>query len=317
MSFRMVRLKKRSSGWKARKVIPADVREDYFALYGKRREEIFAAPSTDNLSRAKAKLGEWLADIENRIATLRAKQRGEAHDLTHREAHALAGEWYRWFVGQHEENPREPQYWRLNAELITTAVMHATPDWPSDDPFTDQAQRGKEPAVREEVHPVLTDEAKTAQFLASKGEVLTREAMTAFLDCVLEVFIAACELLDRRARGDYSQDTLLETFPALTKKPKASSGLTGMQLFTAYIPAADLSDGSVRRMGTVFRVLDTHLDGRGVDSMTEDEAQEWVGSLVTKKRSAFTVMNSYVAALRAVYASGDGRLARPRPRVKF
>jgi hypothetical protein len=47
--------------------------------------------------------------------------------------------------------------------------------------------------VRAEIHPRLADEAKTAQFLASKGEVLTPAAMTLFLDA---------KLLRRRASGD-------------------------------------------------------------------------------------------------------------------
>jgi integrase len=301
MTFKMARLQKTQSGrWKARKAIPQDLRQEYLALYGKGHEEIFHAPSTDSLSRAKTKLGEWLAEIENRIATLRAKQKGEAHDLTNREAHALAGDWYRWFVAQHEEDPGEAGKWALNSELMVSAILNATPYWDAHDPLVDQSQRGKEEAVREEVHPVLADEAKTAQFLASKGEVLTREAMTAFLDCVLEVFIAACDLLERRARGDYSPDALLQTFPVVEpKKAKTTSGLTAMQLLGAYITAAGLADGSVQSRRAVFNALEAHLGGRAVDSLSDDDAQRWVASLPTKERTPRTVMNNYVAALRA------------------
>jgi hypothetical protein len=41
------------------------------------------------------------------------------------------------------------------------------------------------PEVRAEIHPRLADEAKTARFLANKGEVLTPAAMTLLLDEVL------------------------------------------------------------------------------------------------------------------------------------
>ncbi len=60
----------------------------------------------------------WLEEIENRIVTIRAKQRGEGHDLTQRQAQALAGEWYRWFVTPHEENPGEPHRWARLAERL-------------------------------------------------------------------------------------------------------------------------------------------------------------------------------------------------------
>jgi hypothetical protein len=247
VAFRMALLQKTKSRWKARKAIPVDVREEYRALYRKSLEEIFHAPLTDPRPRAEMKHREWLLEIEGRISTLRSKKRGEARDLTHRETQALAGEWYRWFVAKHEENPGDPERWRMCGELLVTAVMTATPEWPTGDQWIDQTQRGKEPAVREEVHPLVADEAKTAQFLASKGEVLTREAMTAFLDGVLPAFVAACDLLERRAQGDYSPDTLPQTFPAFEpRKPKASSGLTAMQLLEAYIPAAGLAEGSVQ-----------------------------------------------------------------------
>jgi hypothetical protein len=304
VAFRLALLQRRKAGgYKARKVIPADVRAEYRDHFGKSREEIFNAPATDSLPLAKRKHSDWLSEIEGRIETLRAKKRGEGRDLTQREAQALAGQWYLWFVGRHQEDPGDAWDWHQRADLMMDAVMGATPKWNAHDPFIDQSKRAKEPAVREDVHPVLADEAKTAQFLASKGEVLKPAAMVAFLDCILDHYIQACALLERRARGDYTPDALPRSFPEFDrKKPKATSGLTGMQLFEAYIPAADLAAGTVRRWRTVFNALDAHLDGRSVDSLSEDEAQQFVASLVTKKRNPFTVMNTYVASLRAVCA---------------
>ena len=42
---------------------------------------------------AKAKHGEWLAEIETRIERLRAYQNGHGRSLTQKQAHALAGQW--------------------------------------------------------------------------------------------------------------------------------------------------------------------------------------------------------------------------------
>jgi hypothetical protein len=221
----------------------------------------------------------WLIKIEGRIRTLRAKKRGEARDLTQREAQALSGQWYRWFVNQHEENPGNPQHWELSAELLEDAIRDATLEYEFD-PFLDQTQRKQEPAVRKQVHPQLGRHADTAQFLVSRGEVLTEEAMVAFLDCVLGDYISACYLLERRARGDYSPDTLPQTFPVERKKPKATLGLTAMQLFEAYITAAGLAAGSVQSRRAVFKALEEHLDGRAVDSLSDDDAQRWIASLV-------------------------------------
>jgi hypothetical protein len=103
--------RRKSGAWGARITIPKDVRPDYQALYTKHVEEVFHAPANCPSQGAQVLFSEWQADIKNRIATLLAKQRGEGHDLTQREARGLAGEWYRWFIGQYEENPGRPGDW--------------------------------------------------------------------------------------------------------------------------------------------------------------------------------------------------------------
>src|SRR5215467_12452356 len=113
MALRMATLRRRKSGtWGARITIPKDVRADYQALYAKHVEELFYAGPDCPRQRAQVLFSEWQANIKSRIATLGAQQRGEGHDLTQREARALAGEWYRWYVGQHEENPGRPRGWQ-------------------------------------------------------------------------------------------------------------------------------------------------------------------------------------------------------------
>jgi hypothetical protein len=97
----------------------------YQALYEKRCEELFHAPANCPPQRAKALHSEWEAEIDGRIATLRGKQRGEAHDLTQRQAQALAGEWYRWYTNPHEENPGEPGHWAKLREVLVGLLEDA------------------------------------------------------------------------------------------------------------------------------------------------------------------------------------------------
>jgi hypothetical protein len=104
----MARMK--SGALRARKAIPADIiiKDAYAKLYGKRAEELFRAPPDVEPRRAKALRAAWEEEIETRFETIRAQQRGRGHDLTQRQATALAGEWYRWFIGRHEDNPAIP-----------------------------------------------------------------------------------------------------------------------------------------------------------------------------------------------------------------
>src|SRR6478736_1632572 len=112
MALRMVALNKVDGRWFARKVIPEDVREDYHRLFGVKREAHFKLPGDTPKHEAKARMGEFVADIETRIATLRAQRNGEGQPLTRINAIALAGRWYSWFLAQHaEDDPGTAKRW--------------------------------------------------------------------------------------------------------------------------------------------------------------------------------------------------------------
>ena len=112
MSFRMVTAAFLKSGsTKVRKGIPKDVRAEYQRLYGVSREAKLTVPAGTRPHEAKVRISEWTAEVETRIATIRAAQRGEGQSLSQRQAFALAGEWYVWYVGRHEESPGTPEQW--------------------------------------------------------------------------------------------------------------------------------------------------------------------------------------------------------------
>jgi integrase len=315
MAFRVARMARVKSGaFKARKGIPNDVRDAYQALYGKRWEELFRAPAGCPPPRAKVLHSEWEGEIDSRIEALRAKQRGEGHDLTQREAQALAGVWYQWFISPHEENPGDPNRWAQRIERLTDAIYDATPWWDDKDPEFLNRDRAKEPEVRKAVHPLLADKAETAQFLASKGEVLTPAAMELFLDCLLDEFLSACELLQRRAEGDYTTDTNPQRFPEYRKaRPLAKgSAKTCFELFRAYVEAVKPAVSTVTRWRVVFITLDKHLSGRGgagssIDDFSAEEAQRWASSLITPNRKARTVKETWVSASNTVFAWALGQ----------
>jgi hypothetical protein len=90
MALRMAKLRRdpSSGSWFSRKEMPKDIRDAYWSIYQKRREDIFRAPADCPASRAKMLFSEWQADIDSRFAALRAKHRGQGRDLTQREARA-------------------------------------------------------------------------------------------------------------------------------------------------------------------------------------------------------------------------------------
>src|SRR5689334_4841095 len=114
MALAMASLKRSTSGgYFARKGVPKDVRPEYQRLYGQAWEAHFTAPPGTSQAKAKAAFSEWLSEVERRIDGIRAAAQGGGLPLNSKQARALAGEWYRWFVGRYENDPGDAKRWWL------------------------------------------------------------------------------------------------------------------------------------------------------------------------------------------------------------
>jgi hypothetical protein len=101
-----LRRDKRSGSWRDRIRLPEDVTREYRAQFGGPAwEEKSHRPADTPRDKAVADHATWAAKIKGRTATIRASRVGKGIDLTERHAAAVAGDWYRWFVDQHSENP--------------------------------------------------------------------------------------------------------------------------------------------------------------------------------------------------------------------
>jgi integrase len=302
MLFRMITPRISKSGSiTARIGIPKGVRAEYQRLYGQRWEAKLTLPAGTPPREAKVRISEFTTTVETQIAAIRAAQRGEGQSLTQRRALAIAGEWYVWYVARHEENPGTVEHWRVMWDVLIDRLEEHAPDWVIEDGWRD-LEWTREPEVRAGVRPLIADEAKTAQFLASKGVVLNTEAQAAFLDCVLDEFIAAILLLERRANKDYSVDTRLAEFPKFDGRKIARSGseVSPWQLFEAWEKARQPAASGVNRWRCVFIDLEQRFES-GAD-ISEDDARTWSRQLVTTKRKARTVNDVWLTAARTVFA---------------
>jgi integrase len=297
----------KSGEYVARKVIPKDVQQAHEALYGVRWEIRLTLPAHLTEAEAKAKHGEWLAEVEVRIETLRATAKGKGQPLTQKQAHALAGLWYRWFTQQYEANPGDPKHWRELYDLLIWEVIrpHA-PDEYEENPKADPSwEWAKEPEVREAVRPVIAQEARVASFLVSEGIVLNTDAYALFVDAVADNFPHALMLLARWAAGNYAPDDTPRSFPEYRPSERAAdNGLDPWQLWETFVLANTIAEGSVERWQGVFRRLKADFQGRGAGTLTNDEAQKWITGLVGEERSAGTVKSVWLPAAKRVFGWG-------------
>jgi hypothetical protein len=222
MGIKMVELlrpdsNKHGNFYLARKAIPALVRDEYTRLYGlsngkTRWEAKLTLPADLPMSEAKVRFSEWLSEVEGRINSIKARQKGEAQELTHRAARGLAGEWYQWFIKKHEGKV-DGGLWDLAFQLLLDQLRDIDPEgmWNDGRATVDMAQVMGE--NRAAVRPYGADNAETAQFVAARGLNLSGEARDLFLDYVAPDYLEAILLLEKRAKGDYSPDDRLQQFP--------------------------------------------------------------------------------------------------------
>jgi integrase len=302
MALRMVALSRAADGrWFARKGIPEDVREEYSRLYRVGWEAQLKLPAGTSKHEAKTQLAEWVADVETRIATLRAKKNGEGQPLTKLNAIALAGRWYTWFVKQYEEDPGPARHWKLGGEHFIDVLQSAAPDEYHEDP---QLAEGWEqtPEVREAVRPHVAELARVATFLASEGKALNATAYALFVDAVSDNLLLAISVLERRANGDYSRDDTPDSFPQFTDGPVRGSGVSCWELFEAFVTATTPAPNTVARWRAVFLEMQREFADVGADGITEDAARKWVHGLITEKRAAITVREIWLSASRRVFS---------------
>jgi integrase len=309
--LKTVALTRNKSGeYIARKGIPKDVRQPYAKLFGLGWEVRLTLPAHLTESAAKAKHGEWLAEIETRIETLRATANGKGQPLTQKQAHALAGRWYRWFTRQYEANPGDPKHWRELLDILVWDVIrphapHEHEEHPAEaDPSWGWA---KAPEVREAVRPFIVQEARVASFLLTEGITLNADAYALFVDAVADNFQHALMLVERWATGNYEADETPQSFPEFipTNARAADNGtpqLDPWQLWEAFVMATSLAVNTVDRWQGVFRKLKADFPGRGAGTITSDEAQAWITGLVGEERTADTVRAVWVSACRRVFS---------------
>jgi integrase len=291
----------------ARKVIPKDARTEYKRLYSVSTEAILKVPTGTPKAQAKALHGQWLAEIETRIERIRAAAKGIGQPLTPRNALALAGEWYKWFVKRHEDDPGSPEHWADRKEHLTERVWY--PHAPVEHLENPNADVGwpwtQWPEVREAVRPEVAEMALAATFLASVGLALTPDAHILFVDAVSERLFTVYALLETRARGDHSRDSYPDTFPAyVDQRCVAATGMSCWDLFGAYVAARKPAAGTVSRWRAVFQHLQATFAERSAGALTEDNARAWKDTLVTPKRSAVTVDAVWLPAAKTVFAWG-------------
>lgn len=308
MAVRMAKLQRTSSGlWAARKVIPEDLR----AAYGK-REEKPTWPGYLPQSEAKALFAAWLADVEERIATLRRQARGETVRLTMRQLQALAGKRYQEEVRRWEDDPGSELGWLAAREKLE-------PEEEDEETYAAQ-MRGERVEVAYRRVPRIHAEAE--EIARREGLALAPESLERLSELLHERYADFCNLMAQRARGDYSPDPLAATIPEWRPPQREEDGPavpgggpTLTELFDAYVAERKPAPATVKAWRRLVAAFGTFLGHEDAARVTPEDVLAWKNKLLEPRpdgtsRAAQTVRETYLASLRTVlgYAVENRRL---------
>jgi len=284
MVIAMVSLTRTGTGlWAARKVIPADVR----SAYGK-REEKKTWPSGLSQVQAKAEFAAWLTAIEDRIAMLRAMADLTPLTLSMRQRRGLAGQWYKAKVAQHEDDPGHAANWWFSREELEP-----------DDP--DEREEGR-------IQPTDWLIKERDALLRDKGLRLTVSSAEELLQEMGDLWLSLCDLMERRAQGDYGPDPLVDTLPDLEVAPRKAPAVVSItQLFEDYASTGTATPHTVRKWRKVISSFVAHVGHDDATKVTRADAAGWFSALLAERRSVKTVSMTYRAALSRVFKVAHDR----------
>ena len=156
---------------------------------------------------------------------------------------------------------------------------------------------------------MLADIGETTQFLAMRRLALDGDTRNRFLDYLFDDLGAAFKRLIKIAQADYSPDEYRKRFP---KFEGADTGEAPWQLFEKWVSKRDPAAGTVDNWRYVFAFMTEHFKDRSAASITSDEAQQWINSLINSKRSARTVNKNWLNASNTIFRWAEAHKHIPR-----
>jgi integrase len=163
-------------------------------------------------------------EVAARVAVQWEALRSEPESLTLKEASALAGLWYRWFVPKYEDDPgTDSTAWMEMAQDLHEAGLDWRPGMEGEPDHVEQPPRSR--GAQRQVTEYLTKRGRLNEFFKDNDIHLMDAQRPAFMEALEIEFDAAVRLLARRAGRDYRPDKRPERFPEwkLSQAPKATA----------------------------------------------------------------------------------------------
>ncbi|MFC7053187.1 DUF6538 domain-containing protein [Hansschlegelia quercus] len=260
---------------------------ELFEVYGK--AEFKVSLGTRDPEEARVQAPVVLAELEKKwrrdsltFASTRAETAGrEPIDLTRRQIEALAGEIYRNFLKDHEDDPGDPGSWKgqLDEELRLQDVFRKS------NPMNGwQFQQRRWSSV-------ITDH------VSQRGLVISLKSRQELGSAVFKHMQAAQRELMRKAEGDFSPDDYEKRFPSW-EAPAGNRTLEA--IFEPYAREAELAPSTRNRFKSVIRrLLVEHIKRDDFGAITSEKLISWKNKLLEEGLAPRTIRDVHLAAIKA------------------
>ncbi|MCC7254217.1 hypothetical protein [Hyphomicrobium sp.] len=278
-----------SSNGQFRKRVPADVLriargeriafslpkshagDERLAISVKIGHEVTFSLRTEDRSLIKLRHGVALEQFERACAAYREGPRG----LTQRQCVALSGILYRDLNASFEDEPIDPNWWRIVAE-VAQRVLNPPPA------LMIESYQGEAQIVELEryVGPFLNP------ILSREGVIVSVEDRPKLLKVFARALAKAANKLKGNAEGDYSPDPAAASFPAwegvAVKAVPLSSALTFDSLLARWEEEDQKAPSSLVSFRQHVAAFKEHLGHNDPSRVTKADAIAWKDALQTK-----------------------------------
>ncbi len=306
MSLRMLSPWQHPNGiWYARLWVPVDLKSIV------KKDEVRRSLRTKDPAEAKKRFLQAAADIQAEWDQLRSASEfvspqgdliPEPRAISQKEAHALAGEFYRQLIADNEENPGSAEVWETKLRALQRLLPRAERTPGAIAPFANENSWAFHPA-RNAYH-ALSGEVRA--FLDARNDNLEANSFISLCSKVALAKRDAFERLIRHARGNYENDPKASRFPELPAKPVAqvTNGppIDCDTLLALWKNSPGIADKTYKSWSGKLRMLMKFAGKEDVAALTTLDVERWRDYRLKQKISPNTVSAGDLAGVRAVLA---------------
>lgn len=272
-----------------RRRVPADL----VGLVGRREEKL--SLRTRDPAEAKSAYVKAAAELEARWAGLRQGTKR----ISHKEATAIAGEFYRRLVSSHENDPGDAKL--ILGRLLSDQVSAGSPDV--------KIVAAGDPAITSRLLEKLKNQHRPAveAYLQERGELVDQESADRILTAVNSAMMHGREQVLRFAQGDYRPDPNADRFPQRQFESATANGVQHdpdhFDLATIYEKFADEAKHAMAtRKKWRSIIAEVAKDVPDIRNVTDHWCLAWKDRLLARGLSARSIQFGYLAALRSTCA---------------